>query len=103
MEEKLSLSPEYHHLPRSYIALLRRLERRELEGEMAKDKEKTERGFSEKIAEFKKRYQDSAAKHPALKRQDRLGKEPFAGFGTVVEDITESGYTKNQPILLGPF
>ena len=62
MEEKLSLSPEYHHLPRSYIALLRRLERKELEGEMAKDKEKTERGFSEKIAEFKKRYQDSAAK-----------------------------------------
>ena len=43
------------------------------------------------------------ALHPALKRQDRLGKEPFAGFGTVVEDITESGYTKNQPILLGPF
>ena len=41
--------------------------------------------------------------HPALKREDRLGKEPFAGFGTVVEDITESGYTKNQPILLGPF
>ena len=41
--------------------------------------------------------------HPALKRQDRLGKEPFAGFGTVVEDITESGYTKNQPILLGFF
>ena len=42
-------------------------------------------------------------KHPALKRQDRLGTEPFAGFGTVVEDITESGYTKNQPILLGFF
>ena len=42
-------------------------------------------------------------RHPALKRQDRLGKEPFAGFGTVVEDITESGYTKNQPILLGFF
>ena len=41
--------------------------------------------------------------HPALKREDRLGKDPFAGFGTVVEDITESGYTKNQPILLGPF
>ena len=41
--------------------------------------------------------------HPVLKRQDRLGKDPFAGFGTVVEDITESGYTKNQPILLGPF
>ena len=41
--------------------------------------------------------------HPAFKRQDRLGKEPFAGFGTVVEDITESGYTKNQPILLGFF
>ena len=41
--------------------------------------------------------------HPAFKREDRLGKEPFAGFGTVVEDITESGYTKNQPILLGPF
>ena len=43
------------------------------------------------------------SEHPALKRQDRLGKEPFAGFGTVVEDITESGYTKNQPILLGAF
>ena len=41
--------------------------------------------------------------HPAFKRQDRLGKDPFAGFGTVVEDITESGYTKNQPILLGAF
>ena len=27
----------------------------------------------------------------------------YAGFGTVVEDITESGYTKNQPILLGAF
>ena len=32
--------------------------------------------------------------HPALKRQDRLGKEPFAGFGTVVEDITEPFWTK---------
>ena len=41
--------------------------------------------------------------HPVLKWQDRLGKEPFAGFGTVVEDIKRSGYTKNQPILLGPF
>ena len=41
--------------------------------------------------------------HPVLKRQDRLGKGPFAGFGTVVEDIKRSGYTKNQPILLGPF
>ena len=41
--------------------------------------------------------------HPVLKREDRLGKEPFAGFGTVVEDITGSGYTKNQPILLGAF
>ena len=41
--------------------------------------------------------------HPALKREDRLGKDPFAGFGTVVEDITGSGYTKNQPILLGAF
>ena len=41
--------------------------------------------------------------HPALKREDRLGEEPFAGFGTVVEDITGSGYTKNQPILLGAF
>ena len=41
--------------------------------------------------------------HPAFKREDQLGKEPFAGFGTVVEDITESGYTKNQPILLGAF
>ena len=41
--------------------------------------------------------------HPALKREDRLGKDPFAGFGTVVEDITGSGYTKNQPNLLGAF
>ena len=41
--------------------------------------------------------------HPVLKREDRLGKHPFAGFGTVVEDITGSGYTKNQPILLGAF
>ena len=41
--------------------------------------------------------------HPAFKRQDRLGKDPFAGFGTVGEDIKRSGYTKNQPILLGPF
>ena len=47
--------------------------------------------------------QSKAMGHPALKRQDRLGKDPFAGFGTVVEDITESGYTKNQPILLGAF
>ena len=28
---------------------------------------------------------NSQALHPVLKRQDRLGKEPFAGFGTVVE------------------
>ena len=41
--------------------------------------------------------------HPILKREDRLRKEPFAGFGTVVEDIKRSGYTKNQPILLGFF
>ena len=44
-----------------------------------------------------------APDHPAFKREDRLGKEPFAGFGTVVEDIKRSGYTKNQPILLGAF
>ena len=43
------------------------------------------------------------SRHPVLKREDRLGKHPFAGFGTVVEDITGSGYTKNQPILLGAF
>ena len=42
-------------------------------------------------------------RHPVLKREDRLGKDPFAGFGTLVEDITGSGYTKNQPILLGAF
>ena len=41
--------------------------------------------------------------HPALKREDRLGKDPFAGFGAVVEDIKRSGYSKNQPILLGAF
>ena len=52
---------------------------------------------------FVKLGQYGAALPPAFKREDRLGKEPFAGFGTVVEDITESGYTKNQPILLGPF
>ena len=50
-----------------------------------------------------RRWRSVRLGHPALKRQDRLGKEPFAGFGTVVEDITESGYTKNQPILLGAF
>ena len=33
-----------------------------------------------------------AAGHPAFKREDRLGKDPFAGFGTVVEDITESHF-----------
>ena len=47
--------------------------------------------------------QQTGGGHPALKREDRLGKDPFAGFGTGVEDITESGYTKNHPILLGPF
>ena len=41
--------------------------------------------------------------HPALKREDRLRKPPFAGFGTVMEDIKRSAYTKNQPILLGAF
>ena len=46
---------------------------------------------------------DRSHSHPVLKREDRLGKHPFAGFGTVVEDITGSGYTKNQPILLGAF
>ena len=25
--------------------------------------------------------------HPALKREDQLGKHPFAGFGTDMEDI----------------
>ena len=44
-----------------------------------------------------------APAHPVLKRQNRLGKDPFAGFGTVVKDIKRSGYTKNQPILLGVF
>ena len=48
-------------------------------------------------------YISIAGVHPAFKREDRLGKDPFAGFGTVVEDITGSGYTKNQPILLGAF
>ena len=41
--------------------------------------------------------------HPALKREDRLRKHPFAGFGTVMEDIKRSAYTKKQPILLGAF
>ena len=31
-----------------------------------------------------------------LKREDRLRKHPFAGFGTVVEDITGSGYRGNN-------
>ena len=39
-------------------------------------------------------------RHPSLKREDRLRKHPFAGFGTVMEDIKRSAYTKNQPILL---
>ena len=30
----------------------------------------------------------NASEHPAFKREDRLGKEPFAGFGTVVERST---------------
>ena len=40
--------------------------------------------------------------HPPtpLERQDRLRKHPFAGFSTVIEDITRTSYTKNQPILL---
>ena len=41
--------------------------------------------------------------HPPLKREDRLRKQPFAGFGTVMEDIKRSAYTKNQPILLASF
>ena len=28
-----------------------------------------------------------AGVHPVLKREDRLRKHPFAGFGTVMEDI----------------
>ena len=35
-----------------------------------------------------------------LKREDRLRKHPFAGFGTVMEDIKRTSFTKNQPILL---
>ena len=54
----------------------------------------------EKVVDLKIQKKPS---HPVLKQEDRLGKEPFAGFCTVVEDITGSGYTKNQPILLGPF
>ena len=38
------------------------LERIELEEKKAKDKENAERDFLKEIAEFKKRYQDSAAK-----------------------------------------
>ena len=79
MEEKLSLSPEYHHLPHSYIALLHRLERKELEWEKVKDKEKTERGFQEKIAEFKKIYQDSAVK--VVKKRGNVW-----GEGVIKED-----------------
>ena len=56
-----------------------------------------------KLYSFERLHVCNCTSHPALKREDRLGKDPFAGFGTVVEDITESGYTKNQPILLGPF
>ena len=40
---------------------------------------------------------------PPLEREDRLRKHPFAGFGTVMEDIKRSAYTKNQPILLASF
>ena len=59
-------------------------------------------GYEKKLKK-KKHLRKQSGVHPALKREDRLGKDPFAGFGTVVEDITESGYTKNQPILLGFF
>ena len=38
---------------------------------------------------------------PPLEREDRLGKHPFAGFGTVMEDIKRTSYTKDQLILLG--
>ena len=33
---------------------------------------------------------DLEAKHPSLEREDRLGQHPFAGFGTVMEDIKKN-------------
>ena len=38
---------------------------------------------------------------PPPEREDRLGKRPFAVFGTVMDDIERTSYTKNQPLLLG--
>ena len=63
---------------------------------------RNKRSQGESVTALRKvpRKQPTACQHPVLKRDDRLGKEPLAGFGTVVEDITGSGYTKNQPILL---
>ena len=34
----------------------------------------------------------SPSNHPVLEREDRLRKEPFAGFGTVMEDINRTSY-----------
>ena len=59
--------------------------------------------YQDHFFDGQRKKSEKYVQHPALKREDRLGKEPFAGFGTVVEDITGSGYTKNQPILLGAF
>ena len=39
--------------------------------------------------------------HPSVEREDRLGKHPFAGFGTVMEDIKRTSYTKKSANSIG--
>ena len=45
-------------------------------------------------------FSTNAPSHPYLEREDRLGKYPFAEFGTAMEDIKGTSYTKNQPTIL---
>ena len=40
-------------------------------------------------------------RHPSLEREDRLRKHPFAGFGTVMEDIKRTSYTKKSADSIG--
>ena len=52
------------------------------------------------IQAFVEIYPGTLIVHPSLEREDRLGKHPFAGFGTVIEDIKRTSYTIDQPIKL---
>ena len=59
--------------------------------------------FADSVSDFHFHGLAFPTTHPVLKREDRLRKKPFAGFGTVMEDVKRSAYTKNQPILLGAY